>query len=150
MDFEKKDIGPEKVAYINYTGNVEDMGMIIGKLTDWIVKNNINVVGAPFALYYTDPSMVSPDEMEYDVAIPVSGDLKEIDDIKIKEIQKHTVISGIHKGAYSNLPDTYMAIWNYIMENNFEANGVPKEIYLNDPDEVKEDELLTEIQFPIK
>jgi len=38
----------------------------------------------------------------------------------------------------------------YIMKNGYEIFGSPMEIYLNDPGEVSEDELLTEVQFPVR
>ncbi|WP_409201085.1 GyrI-like domain-containing protein [Methanobrevibacter sp. DSM 116169] len=135
---------------MNYKGNVENMGDLMEKLMNYIIENNVNVIGAPFSLYYTDPSMVKPEDMVYDMGFPIAGEAKEEGEVKIKEIPKHNVISGIHKGEYTKLGETYMSIWNYITENKFEPNGIPKEIYLNSPTEVSPDELLTEVQFPIE
>lgn len=149
MEFKKKTIKLEKIAFINHTGHVEDMTLIMEKLFIWIQAEKVRVVGPPFALYYTDPSMVEPEYMVYDMCIPIEGDYTKTDEIDFKEIPEHTVISSIHKGEYNTLGDTYMGIWNYIQENKYEPNGIPKEIYLNNPYEVDIDDLLTEIQFPI-
>ncbi|MGL4670345.1 MAG: GyrI-like domain-containing protein [Methanobacteriaceae archaeon] len=150
MNFEKKIVESEKISYIKHIGKVEEVPMVMGKLMEWAYKNNINIAGPPCSLYYTDPSMVDPEEMVYDMIIPVSGDVKGNDEVKIKEVPEHTVISVIHKGDYSSLSETYMGIWNYIQENEYLSNGYPKEIYLNSPQEVSPDELLTEIQFPVE
>ena len=150
MDFNKKIIKEEKVAYINHKGIVEDMGIVLEKLMGFIVKNNLSICGPPFSLYFTDPSMVEPEEMVYDMAVPICGDFEAEGEIQIKIIPEHSVISAIHKGEYTNLPDTYMAIWNYIQDNKYEPNGIPKEIYFNSPHEVPVEELLTEVQFPIE
>jgi AraC family transcriptional regulator len=150
MNFEKKIVETEKAALIKHVGTVEEMGLVLEKLMKWVSEENVKVIGAPFSLYYTDPSMVEPDEMVYDMGIPIANDVEGNNDIKIKEIPKHTVISSIHKGKYTTLTETYMGIWQYIEENKYVPNGVPKEIYLNNPQEVSPEELLTEVQFPIK
>lgn len=150
MKLEKKNIESQKVGYIKHIGNVKDMGMIMDKLMTWVNKNNITVVGVPFTIYYTDPRMVNPDEMVYDMLIPISNDIEGDEEVKIKTIPPCTVISTVHKGPYTTLPEAYKAIWDYILENKYEMSGMPLERYLNNPQDVPEDELLTEIQFPIK
>lgn len=151
MKFEKKNISSQQVAFIKHIGHVEEMGMIIGKLMELIYKNNIQVLGGPFSIYYTDPSMVNPDEMVYDIAIPIAENVKiEDNEVKVKTLPETHVIATIHKGDYKNLNETYQGVWNYIVENKYEASGPPLEIYLNSPEDVSQDELLTEIQFPIK
>jgi effector-binding domain-containing protein len=97
MIFEKKNIESQKVAFIKHIGDVEEMGVVIGNLMEWVSKNNIQIMGAPLAIYYTDPSMVNPNEMVYDMLIPVSEDVKGDDDVKIKTLPSCTVISAIHK-----------------------------------------------------
>jgi effector-binding domain-containing protein len=37
----------------------------------------------------------------------------------------------------------------YSIKNKYDVIGSPKEIYFNSPHEVAEEELLTEIQFPV-
>lgn len=149
MNFEKKNIESQKVAFIKHIGRVEEMDKF-GDIMEWISKNNIQIVGVPFSIYYTDPSMVNPDENVFDMAVPIAGEVEGTEEIKIKELPACTVISTIHKGSYSNLHEAYKGVWDYMMENKYEMSGVPLEIYLNNPQDVPEEELLTEIQFPIK
>lgn len=126
MNFEKKIVKSEKIAYIKHIGKVEEVPMITGKLMEWAYKNNITIAGPPCALYYTDPSMVDPDQMVYDMVISISGDVKSNGEVKIKEVPEHTVVSAIHKGDYNRLSETYMGTWNYIPENKYVFNGYHK------------------------
>lgn len=150
MNFEKKNVESQKVAFIKNIGTLEEIDRVIGKLIKWVQKNNVQLSDAPFAIYYTEPCMVNPDEMVYDILIPVSEDVEGDDEVKIKTLPSCTIISTIHKGSYTTLAETYKGIWDYIIENKYNGNGYPREVYLNSPQDVPDDELLTEIQFPIK
>ena len=44
----------------------------------------------------------------------------------------------------------YAALFKYANEKGYKPLGCPMEIYLHDPAKVKESELLTEVQLPIK
>jgi effector-binding domain-containing protein len=151
MEIKDKIIEEEKLAVINYKGNVEDMGILLAKLMGWAEANKFQLAGAPFAIYYTSPDNTAPEEMVYDMGIPVSKDteLSDEGEIKIVELLEHRVLSTVHKGSYKELPGSYKAMAEYSIENNYDIIGSPKEVYFNSPHEVPEEELLTEIQFPV-
>jgi len=54
-----------------------------------------------------------------------------------------------HLGAYANLGETYAAIVKWIEDNGYRIINIPYEKYLNSPHEVPEEELVTEIYFPV-
>lgn len=151
MNIEDKIIEEQKLAIINYKGSVEDMGILFGKLTSWAELNKVEIVGLPFAMYYTTPGSVKPDEMVYDVGFPVANntELIEKQEINVVELLEHRVLSIIHIGSYATLSDSYKKMVDYSIENNYDIIGSPKEIYFNNPYEVSENELKTEIQFPV-
>ncbi|RBQ22772.1 DNA gyrase inhibitor [Candidatus Methanobinarius endosymbioticus] len=151
MKIEDKVIEEERLAIINYKGNVENMGILLGKLMAWVEINKVQVVGPPFSIYYTNPENTDPEEMVYDMGIPVSKDteLSDKDDVKIVELLEHRVLSAMHKGYYKDLHNIYKAMVEYSIENKYDLIGSPKEIYFNSPHEVPEEELLTEVQFPV-
>lgn len=151
MEIEDKIIEEERLAIINYKGNVEDMGILIAKLLSWAEANKIKVVGSPFSIYFTSPQNTKPDEMVYDIGIPVSKDTELIEEgeIKVVELLEHRVISIIHKGSYETLSESYKEMVEYSIKHDYDIIGSPKEIYINSPHEVQEEDLLTEIQFPV-
>ena len=151
MKIEEKLIEEQRLAIISYIGNVEDMGILIGKLMAWAENNKVQVTGPPFAIYYTSPKDTSPEEMVYDMGIPVSKDteLSEEGEIKVVDLLEHKVLSTMHKGSYNDLSKSYAEMAEYSIKNKYDVIGSPKEIYFNSPHEVSENELLTEIQFPV-
>ena len=59
-------------------------------------------------------------------------------------------ITATHKGPYKDIEATYIALMGYMAENKLESTGVYYDYYLNDPANVPESELLTQVVFPVK
>ncbi|GAB6286673.1 MAG: hypothetical protein STSR0009_28750 [Methanoregula sp.] len=56
----------------------------------------------------------------------------------------------IHKGPYANLHEAWSRIGAYAEQHNFMSTGLHREVYLNDPNDVSDEELLTELQIPVE
>ncbi|MDR2624675.1 MAG: GyrI-like domain-containing protein [Methanobrevibacter sp.] len=152
----EKSIKDQKMAIINYKGNVKDMDVLIARLITWCEVEDIEIKGHPFSIYYTSPKNTDPDEMIYDVGIEVRENTEVTDhlhgntaEVQVVELLSHKVLYKIHEGSYETIDKSYRELANYAVENNYDIIGSPKEIYLNSPHEVKKEELLTEIQFPV-
>ncbi len=149
MKIKLKTVEETHVASISHVGPVEDMGKIIGELAGWIMQRGLQIAQSPFVVYYTSPMEVMADKMEYEVGIPFMGDTDEDERVKIKIMPKHKVLSTIYKGPYAEIAPVYGEMMQHIMGEKYEMIGAPREAYLNSPGEVPENELLTEVIFPI-
>jgi len=56
----------------------------------------------------------------------------------------------LHTGPYSGVGKAYERLFAYMNEHCLVPAGPSRELYLNDPAEVPEEELLTEVQFPVQ
>jgi len=143
----------KQVACIFHTSSLaeinEDMGTLITELMNWAMKNGVQMAGAPFTIHYSAPEEISRGEMNYEVGFPFVGEAQAEGDIMIKTIHAQQVISAIHKGSYGEIGPVYAALMEYAAKNGYEIAGAPMELYLNNPMEVSENELLTEVQFPV-
>ncbi|MTK64913.1 MAG: GyrI-like domain-containing protein [Methanobacterium sp.] len=149
MEINQKKTEEKHVAYIFYRGYVEDMGKLIGEIVDWMIDQDVKMSGPPYSVYYTSPKEVLPNDMQYELGIPFKGEASELGKIKIKDIPAQEVIYALNKGPYNKIGAVYESLMNKIIEEGFQMVGAPIEIYFNSPMEVSEDELLTEVQFPI-
>lgn len=148
MQIEEKVVAEEQHALINYIGPVEDMIDLINEIAAWIEDNKIQVAGSPFAIYYASPKN-DAEKVTYDIGFPVLGEIQGTSRIVIATIPEHTVISAKYKGPYSDLPDVYKAMVEFVMINKYDVIGSPKEVYYNSPEDVSVNELVTEVQFPV-
>jgi len=58
-------------------------------------------------------------------------------------------ISVIYRGPYHGVEVAYNRIFSFEEENNLETI-LPRELYFNDPAEVPEEELMTEVQIQVQ
>ena len=87
--------------------------------------------------------------LDVEIGIPVARQLGGKGDIQASKIPGGKLATCVHTGPYSSLEPAYAALQKYVAESGYEATGVAYEIYLNDPGEVPEAEIQTQILFPL-
>ena len=55
----------------------------------------------------------------------------------------------VHRGPYEECEPTYDRLFAWIARNGMSITGPIREAYLNDPREVPQEEILTEIYVPV-
>ncbi len=150
---EVKMVEEMRAACIFHKGAVaaigDDMGRLIGELMEWVTKEGLQVAGPPFAVYYSSPEEMARGEMQFEVGIAFIGEAREGGNIHIKTFPAQNVLSTIHKGPYNQIASVYAALMEYATKNGYEVIGPPMELWLTNPMEVAESELLTEVRFPV-
>jgi AraC family transcriptional regulator len=150
---EVKMVEEMRAACIFHNGAVaaigDDMGRLIDELMGWVMKRGVKMAGPPFAVYYSSPDEMSRGEMKFEVGIAFVEEAQEEGNIQIKTFPAQNVLSAIHKGAYSEIAPVYAALMEYATKNGYEVTGPPMELWLTNPMDVAESELLTEVRFPV-
>lgn len=121
---------------------VADFDKLFGKLYAKMQQEQMQPTGAPMAFYHSED--FNPQNSDVEVAFPTNakeGVTRTLDGGKYATI--------LHKGTYSTLNQSYAFIAKWIEQNGYKIANSPFEIYLNDPSDTKEDDLRTEIYFPI-
>ncbi|MEZ5126615.1 MAG: GyrI-like domain-containing protein [Thermoleophilia bacterium] len=101
-------------------------------------------VAPPFALY---PAEVTA-EFEVVVCMPVIAGSTPSGDVQLEEIPGGTMASTTHHGPYSSLGAAYGDLQAWMVANGKKPSGPCREVYLNEPDKVSPEEILTEIDWP--
>jgi effector-binding domain-containing protein len=110
--------------------------------------NFVRIVGPPMSIYYDHK--YSEDEGEFDVAFPITGKVTlNSSEFEVKNVPKRKVASLVHKGSYETIGLAYKTLYEWIQENGYDMIGPMMDIYLSDPNTVKPEDILTEIQAPI-
>ncbi|NVM23620.1 MAG: MerR family transcriptional regulator [Desulfobacterales bacterium] len=132
----------------------ETIGRLIGELMGVVhmpenQANLVRIVG-PFMTMYHDHEYKEQDA-DIEVAVPITGKVNLGDpSFEVKNLPKRKVASLVHKGSYETIGMAYAKLHEYVTKNGLEMSGPMMDIYLNDPNIVKPDEILTEIQAPVK
>lgn len=103
--------------------------------------------GMPGVEYLGD---VGPDtEWEMEIFMPVEAPFETPEGMRVKILPGGTFASTIHHGPYAECGAAYDALRSWIATNERTIVGPPRELYLNDPKDVAQEDALTEILFPI-
>ena len=152
-------ISEEKVTPVNYislshTMSPKDPNAIsaqtskmFGELYGAVAKAKVEMTGPPFCMY---PSY-SEESMEMICAVPVPADAKLPAKYILAQTSGGDAVKAIHKGAYKTLKDTYDQLDQYIAYKRLKISGAPWEVYITDPEEVKDTtQWITEVYYPVK
>ena len=111
-------------------------------------RNGLKVTG-PFMTLYHDCEYREKDATMECVA-PITGRIVLSDpEMEVRILPGGNALSLIHKGSYNKLHEAWSRIGAYAEEKEYVPNGLHREVYLNDPNIVSEEELLTELQIPV-
>ena len=150
MDYEVKVIPEQKLGVINCKTPIEDLGVFLSILMDWVDTEDIETDGDPFIVYFSPRHEVNQGDVVYDVTIPIKQDAEETDRIRVVDMIENKVLSGMHYGSTENIMDTYAVLVEVAQANNYDIIGSPKEVliknFYNCDDEK---DFITEIQLPI-
>lgn len=86
---------------------------------------------------------------DIEVAISILKSGKETEVITCYELPAAKMVKTVHKDPYREEGTTYARLFAWLKANNKTIVAPIREIYLNEPNEVSEDELLIEIFAPI-
>lgn len=150
MEVKSKKIESMQIAIISHVGPYGEVSTLYQEIMEWLKQKQLKIAGPPLGWFYDNPEEVPAHKLRSDVGIPFEGEAKPEGNIKIKKTSAQEVLYTVHKGPYIEVGSAYGALFQQAREKGYISLGCPMEIYLNDPAKVKESDLLTEVQLPIK
>jgi len=121
-----------------------------GRVLSFVSTNGLQLAGQPLAItnYWDDRGW------GFDAGIPVSGTPNRgagpDSPVRMGETYGGRVVHAVHVGPYSELEKTYKKIEAFMVAHSLENNGRPWEVFVSDPGNVPETELVTEVYYPVK
>jgi effector-binding domain-containing protein len=126
------------------------MAATYGLVLGFVSTNGLQVAGPPLAItnYWDDRGF------GFDAGIPVSGTPTRgagpNSPVRMGETYGGRVVRAVHIGSYNDLENTSAKIEAYIVAHSLERNGRPWDVFVSDPGNVPENELVTEMYYPVK
>jgi len=121
-----------------------------GQVLGFVATNGLQLAGQPLAItnYWDDRGW------SFDAGIPVSDaparGAGPDSPVRMGETYGGRVVRAVHVGPYTGLEGTYAKVVAFADAHWLEANGRPWEVFVSDPGNTAEDELVTEIYYPVK
>jgi AraC family transcriptional regulator len=149
MEIVEKRIEEAKVAYTPCRGSYDKIPEYMQEVGKWVMEKGLKMTGLVYGTYLNSPEDTDEENLQYEIGFGFEGEVMLDPEMGVKEIPEHSVLAAMHKGPYTEVGPVIHAIANYAVENGYDIVGPVTEVYLNDPMEVDESELLTEVQFPV-
>jgi effector-binding domain-containing protein len=125
----------------------EDIGRGFGTLMGAMVAQAATASGPPLVVYH---DVIDADtDGDIEVCVPLAGPMEPDGGVAMRELEGGSMASTLHRGPYDEIGAAYEAVMDWISSEGHTVMGPPREIYLNDPQTVRTDDLLTRIEFPI-
>ncbi len=145
---------PECIIYSKrmIVPNYDSYFQIIPKIGEEVTATNPDLKCAIpeycFIIYHDGEYKDKDIDVEYCEAVDQFG--KDTDSIKFRKIPSLTVVSVMHKGAYSGLREAYAYAFRWIDDNNYTITDNPRESYIDGIwNKDNEEDWLTELQIPV-
>ncbi|MGA7229294.1 MAG: MerR family transcriptional regulator [Acidimicrobiia bacterium] len=146
-----KEVQPQDVAALRADVTIRTVGGAIeegfGTLMQNLGKSQTTPTGAPFIVFHDVIDEETPGVIE--MCIPIEAAIDDDERVYHATVAGGPVAATVHRGAYAEIGPAYHTLSGWIQEHGHAISGPPREIYLNDPTQVGEDEQLTEIDWPI-
>ncbi|MBE9513679.1 MAG: GyrI-like domain-containing protein [Chloroflexi bacterium] len=136
-------------------GEYADIAAMIPKVCQFAVQKGVQIQGRPTFVCHemgAEEAMKADKEgtADVEVAVPVSGRVEGSDEVSCYELAGGKMAKTVHKGPYQDCGPIYENLFAWLAENGKEIAGPTREVYLNDPNEVPQAEILTDMYVPIE
>jgi effector-binding domain-containing protein len=146
-----KDVPAQRVAAFRCSATQAEIFQAIpdgfGKVL--AVLGDVTPAGIPFALFHAFPDADTAGEVSMCVPIGPQHVIEAGGDVEVLDLPASAMAAVVHRGPYEDMAEAYAAIASWIHVRGHAILGPSREIYLNSPADAGQDDLQTEIQWPI-
>lgn len=128
----------------------EQIGPTFGQLVWAVGAAGTAIAGPPMLVFHDVIDDEDPGAVEVALHVIDDAPLGPLaDDVGIAELRGGSMAATLHIGPYDQITPAYHALTNWMAEHGHDAAGPPREIYLDDPNEVAPADLRTRIEWPV-
>lgn len=149
------DVLPQQVISIRRRGRYDEIAQMFMELAEFAARRAIEITAPPaFLCRERSPEAAmraaETGDADIEVVFPVAGAVEGEGDIRVYELPGGTMARVIHMGPYRYCGEAYEELFAWLVANEKDVTGPLREVYVNDPAETPEDDLVTWIYAPIE
>ena len=153
MQVEVQELVSRRIASVSHAGAYEQIGPKFEQICAWAGQRNLlGPETMVLGIYYDDPDVTPVEQRRSEAGVTVGDGVEGDGEVTVGELAGGSYAVARHKGCYSKLIDTYRWIYGqWLPTSGREPGDAPCfEVYLNDPQRVKPEELETDVYVPLR
>jgi len=144
----------QNVISIRKQGSYGIIPQLLQSVYEYAISQGAEFTGPPMYICHEQcvEEIKKADEdgtADIEIAIPLGKEIEATEEIKYYQLKGGSMAKILHKGPYTQCEATYQKLFHWIQQQGKMITGPTREVYLNDPHEVEEEDILTEIYAPI-
>ena len=144
-----KEIAAFSYCCIPHKGPFTEIENIIEKLMGAIQEQKVRPAGMMMGIYYNNPEIVKPEDLEWEVGFPVAATITVQKPLEKKQWEHTLIVSAIHTGPYEQTGQTILKMGEWMQENKLVQSGPVMERYLTMPGpNTKPEDMKSELWIP--
>jgi AraC family transcriptional regulator len=152
MEVRIERIAAARIAFLRHVGPYNEVGSAWAKLMSWIgMRGLFGPHTRAIGIAHDDPDITVPTRLRYDAAVTIVGNLKPEGEIGVSDFAGGEYAITRHRGPYNRISATFARLCGeWLAESGRELESAPAlEIYLNNPQMAKPEDLLTDACLPL-
>ncbi len=145
-----QDMTPFTYAYLECKGSYQQISAKINEFMGAFFQQGLMPQGSFFAMYLNSPAEVKEEELLWRLGFPVDAEAKVAAPLGKDQCQAAKTAVYVHVGPYDKVSESYAKVFAFVESQGCRPAGPCIEKYLNNPMEVKPEELRTEINVPVE
>ena len=150
LEFAIKEVAAQPAACIRTKTTIDKLGEVLGPMYGEIMGAvelaGVVPAGMPFARFHDRQG----NDVDLECGIPMSSAIETSGRVAANELPGGRVATVTHVGPYDQLRYTWDGIMGWVQSEGLRPNGVPWEVYVDDPTKVDPTKLRTEIYVPVQ
>jgi effector-binding domain-containing protein len=124
-------------------------GPAFGEICGFVAEGGLGFAGPPFTVYSEFDAEGQTATLQICVPVEKAPEAPLTGRLELVDVPACTLAWTVHRGPYREVRPAYSALYGWMEERGHSPAGPPRETYLNDPGEVAESDLLTEVAWPV-
>lgn len=150
-----ENVPDRKVIGLRYKGHYRDMAQLFPKLYQKVMSmKDVKPAGPPMFIFHegSEEAAMKADKegtADIEVCAPIEGEAQSEGEFKVYQLKGGKMVKITHEGPYEEMKPTYDKFFAWLEKEGKKITGPTWEVYLNSPDEVEKEELITEVYAPV-
>jgi effector-binding domain-containing protein len=149
-----KELPAQPVAATRATTTLREISTAISDgvhvILDELGRQGIEPAGPLQVVYHADQVLDEETSAAIEICWPVATPFQGTGQVYGTELPGGPAAVTVHRGPYAEITPAYHTVSGWVADHGHELAGGPREVYLNDPGQTEEADLLTEVQWPIR